>query len=61
MKATKEEYALHLVQDALTECGVSSDDIMRITEALTGAFDDVRVETLRRAGTMLVSSLAQLR
>jgi len=61
MKTPKREFALHLVQDALTECGASSDDITRITEAITGAFDDVQAETLRQAETMLIGALEELR
>jgi len=60
MKA-KRGFALHLVQDALTECGATPDNIADITAALTGAFDDEQAETLRQAETMLTGTLDQLR
>jgi len=43
---SKREFALHLVRDALSECGVSSDDIQHITEAL----DDEQAADLEASG-----------
>ena len=61
MTTSKREFALHLVRDALTECGVSGDDIQHITEALTDALDDEQAAILKRAETMLTGALKELR
>lgn len=60
--SAKREFALHLAQDnTLHECGVSSETIEYITEALTGAFDDEQREALREAETMFIGALEQMR
>ena len=55
------EDMIHLVQEALTECGATPDSIADITAALISAFDDEQAETLRNAQKMLTGALAQLR
>ena len=59
--SSKREFALRMVQDTLTEAGVSSEAIEDITEAITGAFDDERREALREAETLLIGALDQMR
>ena len=57
MATSKREFALHLVEDALTECGVSSDDIQHITEAL----DDEQAAILKQSKAMFTGALKELR
>lgn len=40
---------------------MSSDGIADITEALSGALDEMQAETLREAETLLIGALDQLR